>query len=167
MKHAVRPKRPTSRSKVNVGIYQRRAVASSVFVSKKPSDLRLVARAILEHSTAQLLLLRGPLGSGKTTLTRELLRCLGYTGRVTSPTFVLRHDFTVSGKPWKRVVHIDAYRIASSAQEVALDISSALGTPGCLVIIEWPERLESLPSVPTTSVQFRHVSVGRNIRITY
>lgn len=79
-----------------------------------------------------LLVLTGPLGAGKTTLTRGIGEGLGVRGPVTSPTFVLArtHPNLVGGVP---LVHVDAYRLASAVELDDLDIDFA----GSVVVVEW------------------------------
>ena len=79
-----------------------------------------------------LLVLSGPLGAGKTTLTRGIGEALAVRGPVTSPTFVLArtHPSTVGGPP---LVHVDAYRLGSAVELDDLDIDFA----GSVVVVEW------------------------------
>jgi tRNA threonylcarbamoyl adenosine modification protein YjeE len=79
-----------------------------------------------------LVVLTGPLGAGKTTLTRGLGEGLRVRGAVTSPTFVLArtHPSTIGGAP---LVHVDAYRLSSAVELDDLDIDFA----GSIVVVEW------------------------------
>ncbi|WP_460947351.1 tRNA (adenosine(37)-N6)-threonylcarbamoyltransferase complex ATPase subunit type 1 TsaE [Okibacterium endophyticum] len=79
-----------------------------------------------------LVVLTGPLGAGKTTLTRGIGEGLGVRGPVTSPTFVLArtHPSLVDGPP---LVHVDAYRLNDALELDDLDIDFA----GSVVIVEW------------------------------
>ncbi|MBN9613672.1 MAG: alanine racemase [Actinobacteria bacterium] len=79
-----------------------------------------------------LVILTGPLGAGKTTLTRGIGEGLGVRGPVTSPTFVLArtHPSLVDGPP---LVHVDAYRLADAAELDDLD----LDFDGSVVVAEW------------------------------
>jgi tRNA threonylcarbamoyladenosine biosynthesis protein TsaE len=79
-----------------------------------------------------LVLLTGPLGAGKTTLTRGIGEGLGVRGPVQSPTFVLArtHPSLVGGAP---LVHVDAYRLGSAAELDDLDLDFA----GSVVVAEW------------------------------
>lgn len=85
---------------------------------------------------AVVVLLHGDLGAGKTTLARGLLRALGVTGSVRSPTFALLepHD-----TPRARVIHLDLYRLASAAELEALGLAD-YDEGGTLWLVEWPER---------------------------
>ncbi|WP_404434903.1 tRNA (adenosine(37)-N6)-threonylcarbamoyltransferase complex ATPase subunit type 1 TsaE [Microbacterium lacus] len=79
-----------------------------------------------------LVVLTGPLGAGKTTLTRGMGAGLGIRGPVQSPTFVLArtHPSLVGGAP---LVHVDAYRLGSPAELDDLDID----LDRSVVIVEW------------------------------
>ncbi|MBK5238124.1 MAG: tRNA (adenosine(37)-N6)-threonylcarbamoyltransferase complex ATPase subunit type 1 TsaE [Actinomycetales bacterium] len=79
-----------------------------------------------------VLVLTGPLGAGKTTLTRGIGEGLGVRGPVTSPTFVLArtHPSVTGGPP---LVHVDAYRLASALELDDLDIDFAHSA----VVVEW------------------------------
>jgi len=84
-----------------------------------------------------LVLLSGPLGAGKTTLTRGIADGLGVGGRVSSPTFVLArvHPAGPSGVP---LVHVDAYRLGGDLSELDdLDLDADLERSA--VVVEWGE----------------------------
>ncbi|MGA7147392.1 MAG: tRNA (adenosine(37)-N6)-threonylcarbamoyltransferase complex ATPase subunit type 1 TsaE [Microbacterium sp.] len=79
-----------------------------------------------------LVVLTGPLGAGKTTLTRGIGAGLGVRGPVQSPTFVIArtHPSLVGGTP---LVHVDAYRVGSPAELDDLDIDFEAAA----VVVEW------------------------------
>jgi len=79
--------------------------------------------------------LSGPLGSGKTTLARALLKALGEEGEVPSPSFALVQPYDALSPP---VWHADLYRIEDPSElgELGLDEILADGA----LIVEWPER---------------------------
>jgi len=80
-----------------------------------------------------VIVLTGPLGAGKTTLTRGIGEGLGVVSPVQSPTFIVarEHERTDSNTP--RLVHIDAYRLGSAAELDDLDIDWT----GSIAVIEW------------------------------
>ena len=85
-----------------------------------------------ELRAGDVLVLTGPLGAGKTTLTRGIGEGLQVRGPVTSPTFVLArtHPSLVGGAP---LVHVDAYRLNSAVELDDLDIDFA----NSVVVVEW------------------------------
>jgi tRNA threonylcarbamoyladenosine biosynthesis protein TsaE len=121
-----------------------------------------LARAI-PWSAPQALIayLRGDLGAGKTTLVRGLLRELGVTGTVRSPSYTLLETYECSGH---RVLHLDLYRLAGSADVASLGLRDELD-PGVLLLIEWPERAAgSLPSADLL-VNLSTLGEGRSAKI--
>ncbi len=84
-----------------------------------------------------LVLLSGPLGAGKTVLTKGIAEGLGVSGRVSSPTFVIArvHPAGERGVP---LVHVDAYRLGGDlAQLDDLDLDTDLADAA--VVVEWGE----------------------------
>lgn len=95
-------------------------------------DIHRVGRAIGAHAQpGDLVMLNGPLGAGKTTLTQGIAEGLGVTDAVSSPTFVIaqihRGRFDL--------VHVDAYRLASMEELDALDLDASLDES--LTVVEW------------------------------
>ena len=116
---------------------------------------RLTLRLPDEDSTAKLagavarclepgflLYLSGDLGAGKTAFTRALLRALGHTGRVRSPTFTLMEPYNLSSF---ELYHFDFYRLDTADAWRDAGFDEYLGGNG-VAVIEWPERAAgSLP----------------------
>lgn len=98
-----------------------------------PSDMEDLGRAIGAGLRAgDVVVLTGPLGAGKTTLTRGLAEGLNVRGPVQSPTFVIaRTHPSLGGGP--SLVHVDAYRLGSSAELDDLDID----VERSVVVVEW------------------------------
>lgn len=102
-----------------------------------PEETEELGRALAAHLAAgDVIALFGDLGTGKTTLTRGILRGLGFTGDVASPTFPIVLPYEALAVPlW----HVDLYRIEDPSElpELALDEVMEDGA----LVIEWPERL--------------------------
>ena len=104
-------------------------------------------------------LLSGPLGAGKTTWTRGLLRAAGWTEAVRSPTYNLMHSYPTQPP----ILHADLYRL-ESAEGIGLE--DYLDTHIC--IIEWPDRLGSLIDLASTwriSISFGQSESERTIEV--
>lgn len=94
------------------------------------------ARRLDRGSAPLVVYLEGDLGAGKTSFARGMLRALGETGPVRSPTYGLLSEY---GTPAGRVVHIDLYRLRSPAELSALGLADHL--PGSLLwLVEWAEK---------------------------
>jgi tRNA threonylcarbamoyladenosine biosynthesis protein TsaE len=94
----------------------------------------------------QLLLLRGDLGTGKTTLVKGIALALDAAepDEVTSPTFTLLHEYegSLHGKPVK-LYHIDVYRLEGERQLETLGLDE-LVTLDALVLVEWGDKFKSI-----------------------
>jgi tRNA threonylcarbamoyladenosine biosynthesis protein TsaE len=89
-------------------------------------------------TAGDLVVLSGPLGAGKTTLTQGIGAGLHVRGPVTSPTFVIaRVHPSLAGGP--DLVHADAYRLGSRAEVDGLDLDANLATS--VTVVEWGEGL--------------------------
>lgn len=106
------------------------------------NELPEVADAVIEALDGRtVVVFRGEMGAGKTTLIREILARLGSEDNVTSPTFALVNQYTTAdGRP---VYHFDFYRI--DRIEEAYDFGyEEYFYSGELCLVEWPEKIEEL-----------------------
>lgn len=92
--------------------------------------------------------LEGDLGAGKTTLTRALLRTLGYTGPVKSPTYALVEVYVVSRL---YLYHFDFYRFGSPEEFFDAGLGEYFREDS-VCLVEWPEKAEGY--VPPADLRF-------------
>lgn len=106
-----------------------------------------------------VVLLRGELGSGKTTLVRGAAAALGAAGRVTSPTFALANRYD-GGRA--RLAHLDLYRLAGLGEEDEDLIEEELAGD-VIAFVEWPDPAIALLAPRTVlEVELRHA--GDDVR---
>lgn len=107
--------------------------------------VQVQARPRQNNNKATVVGLSGHLGTGKTAFTKCVAKELGVTEDVTSPTFVIMKIYSVDSTkdfPWKKLVHIDAYRLERAQELEAIDFEKYAADPGNLILIEWPENVK-------------------------
>jgi tRNA threonylcarbamoyladenosine biosynthesis protein TsaE len=80
--------------------------------------------------------LHGPLGAGKTTFARHLLRALGVVGRIKSPSYAVLESYEAHGLA---ISHLDCYRFDDPREWVDAGLRDVFAVPG-LKLVEWPEN---------------------------
>ena len=85
--------------------------------------------------------LSGHLGAGKTAFVKAVAKALGVEESVTSPTFVIMKMYDCRSIQWKKLVHIDLYRLEKKEEMVTLKLEEVIGDKNNLIMIEWPENV--------------------------
>ena len=85
--------------------------------------------------------LAGPLGAGKTTWVRHLLRALGVAGRIKSPTYTVMEPYTLADG--HEAAHFDFYRFSDPREWLDAGFRDVFARPG-LKIAEWPDQVAGL-----------------------
>lgn len=101
----------------------------------------LAARPALRDAYIEL---HGPLGAGKTTFVRHLLRALGVTGRIKSPTYAVVEPYE---RPGLAISHFDFYRFDDAREWEDAGFRDVFAAPG-LKLAEWPEKAASVLPLP-------------------
>jgi tRNA threonylcarbamoyladenosine biosynthesis protein TsaE len=105
--------------------------------------------------------LSGDLGAGKSSLARALLRSLGVSGPIKSPTYTLIERYALAEG---EAVHLDLYRIAESAELEFLGLDD-LGSQVRLWLVEWPERGGTALPAPDLRVNLAVSGEGRQAEL--
>ena len=97
----------------------------------------------LELKPQSIVLLKGQIGAGKTSLVKGIAEGLQIKENITSPTFALSHHYNSGKLP---LIHMDLYRLeeTSSAQELFLEEEEELEETNGIMVIEWPEKIISI-----------------------
>ena len=110
-----------------------------------------------------IIALHGDLGSGKTTLTKGIMKGLGYTSPVTSPTYTLINEYN----SLKNVIHIDCYKESDLGIWISLGLNDYINNRNNIIIIEWPEILVGMLPDDTINLKLIHISQNkRNISLS-
>ena len=130
-------------------------------------SMRECARVFIERlepsRRATIVALSGDLGAGKTTFVQGIARSLGIEESVTSPTFVIMKIYDLENQPFKRLVHMDAYRLKGAEHLRVLGWDALIADPANLICIEWPEKIEGAIPQDATRITLRYSGEGREI----
>jgi tRNA threonylcarbamoyladenosine biosynthesis protein TsaE len=103
----------------------------------------------------KLIVLRGDLGAGKTTLVKGVAASLGAAeaSDVTSPTFTLVHEYV---GPKVRLYHLDLYRLETERELLTLGLEEIAEQPDALVLVEWGEKFPSIVGRADGEIAIEH-----------
>lgn len=152
-------------TKNDARLYQAERYLSTIEVTR--AGLSDWIKNILVSDPPHVWLLSGQLGAGKTTLVQSLGRVLGVRGDITSPTFSLQKIHPLVNQPWKRLVHLDAYRLKGLHEIAALELEDHISNAEHLVVVEWPERLAGVVWGPHLAVMLSSGGRSTRRRITW
>jgi len=113
------------------------------------------------NTDARCIFLHGPLGAGKTTVVRGLLRALGEQGAIHSPTYGLVESYALGPG---EIVHVDLYRLQGEADAEALGLRDSCHG-GVLLLIEWPERAPAALPKPDLMLTLAPEESGRRCEL--
>ena len=133
-------------------------------ISKSLADTEKIAKEFIEkismgvYSNALVVGLYGDLGSGKTTFTQDIAKIFNIKEDITSPTYVIEKIYDINHKDFKKLVHIDAYRLDSAKELLVLDWDKTLADSRNIIFIEWPERVVNVLPKNHAKVFFKFIS---------
>ena len=127
--------------------FKTRSVDGTLALGEKIAEILMPA--------PKLVVLRGEVGAGKTTLVKGIAAALGAATEedVTSPTFTLVHEYA---GPKVRVYHLDLYRLDTEKELATLGIEEMIAEPDALVLVEWGERFESIVARMDAEIAMEH-----------
>jgi tRNA threonylcarbamoyladenosine biosynthesis protein TsaE len=136
------------------------------YITGSPEEtVELGRRLASEMAPPKLVLLRGDLGAGKTTLVKGIAEALQAAAQdnVTSPTFTLIHEYR---GPSANVFHIDLYRIDTQRELETLGLEDLYGDKN-LLLIEWGEKFPELERAKDLEISIERLGAEeRRIRVT-
>ena len=129
------------------------------------NELSLVAKEVLAKSKYKIVLFYGEMGSGKTTLIKEIVKQLNVSDNVSSPTFSLVNEYYTQNN--ESVFHFDFYRIEDETEALDMGVEEYFYSDNWC-FIEWPNKVENLLPLKSTMITI-HIDSSelRTLEISY
>ena len=110
----------------------------ATFISNSPAETEAIGRQVAENiGVGSVLALKGELGSGKTLFVKGVVAGLGSSADVTSPTFIILHEYRAGGR--LPVYHFDLFRVENPQALARLGLDDYFFGDG-ISVIEWADR---------------------------
>ena len=114
------------------------------YTSSKEETQEVAEKFATQLIPGDVLCFYGDLGAGKTTFIQGLVRGLGVTKRIVSPTFILMRSYVTDKNGIQMFYHADLYRLTKEAEVEGTGLLEALEESDAVVAIEWPDRMGSV-----------------------
>ena len=108
-----------------------------------------------KNKEAFIVFLVGDLGTGKTTLVKEIIHALGVNDQIKSPTFTIIEPYE---NTLANIYHMDLYRINNSSELESIGLEEYLNEPNAIIFIEWPENSFGYLKKFNMKISLQHLS---------
>ncbi len=108
-----------------------------------------------KNREAFIVFLVGNLGTGKTTLVKEIIHALGVNDQIKSPTFTIIEPYE---NTLSNIYHMDLYRINNSSELESIGLEEYLNEPNAIIFIEWPENSFGYLKKFNMKISLQHLS---------
>ena len=127
--------------------FKTRSEAGTLAMGERVAEMLLPA--------PKLIVLRGDLGAGKTTLVKGIAAALGAAteDEVTSPTFTIVHEYEGTKV---RLYHLDLYRLETERELLTLGLEEMADAPDALMLVEWGEKFPSVVERADGEIAIEH-----------
>ena len=129
---------------------------------ESPEETALFAEEYVQglekkSDSATVVCLYGDLGAGKTTFVKAAARTLGVQEIVTSPTFVIEKMYDIDHGGFKKLFHIDAYRLKEGSELLAIGWNDIISHPEHIIFIEWPKYVADVHTKERHNITFTFI----------
>ena len=127
------------------------------------TEINYISKRISKQLNNQIVLFKGPMGSGKTTLIKSICKYLNFNDNISSPTFSVVNTYENSSN--NIIYHFDLFRIKNLEEALDIGIEEYLDS-GNKCFIEWPEIINELLDFKCTIIELSVVDDNkRRIKI--
>jgi tRNA threonylcarbamoyladenosine biosynthesis protein TsaE len=128
---------------------------------------KIVTQILANKGKTVLVNLSGDLGVGKTAFVKACARALGIENHITSPTFVIQKEYPLNKSGYKKMIHIDAYRLEDRHDLLLLGWNDLLDESGNIIFLEWPQQVTDLSQADhTILLEFElHPDTSRTVTV--
>ena len=123
------------------------------------NEIDKVAKDLINCFENKIVLFNGKMGSGKTTIISKIIKFLGSSNKVSSPTFSIVNEYNIKKYC---IYHFDFYRLKSSDEALDLGIYEYLNS-GSWNFIEWGENIQELLPEKFTTVNIKVISKEKRL----
>lgn len=129
--------------------------------------LQIISERYIQQGTGAgcIVCLYGNLGAGKTTMTQIIAAQLGVVESLQSPTFVIKKLYNAQSGLFRTLIHMDAYRLEDEENLDNLRLDEDFKKPNTLMIIEWPEMINSIIPKDAIHIKIKHNNNERKIEL--
>lgn len=128
------------------------------------NEVEQVAKVVLKNLSSKVVLFTGDLGVGKTTLIKAIIKQLGCSENVSSPTFSIVNEYE---SDQGLIYHFDFYRIKDEEEAIQFGIEDYLSNEDSWLFMEWPERISKLlPEEANMITIENHDNASRSLKLT-
>lgn len=135
-------------------------MADHTFEIANQAELSKLAPQILDALKNPLVLFKGEMGAGKTTLIKSLCEALGVLDEVSSPTFALVNEY--QGAKGEEIFHFDWYRVEDESEAWEMGWEEYLDR-GDFLFMEWPEKISTLIPPQFDLIEIEIASAERRV----
>ncbi|NNE25517.1 MAG: tRNA (adenosine(37)-N6)-threonylcarbamoyltransferase complex ATPase subunit type 1 TsaE [Saprospiraceae bacterium] len=125
---------------------------NKTYTAHRLADINGIAQDILAHIQHKLILFKGELGAGKTTLIKAMIQALDSQDQGSSPSYAIVNEYAVNGD---RIYHLDLYRLNDAEEAFQLGIEEILYS-GAYCFVEWPQIIKSYLEPPYHLITLEH-----------
>lgn len=124
-------------------------------------ETKELAEKFAKNPPSRIIGLEGELGSGKTSFVQFFAKAMGIKDKVLSPTFVIFKSFDLKNRKFRKLYHLDCYRINRAKEILDLGFKEMIANKENIVLIEWSDKIEELLPKKAVILEFNFIDKNK------